>query len=58
VAVLAAGPAAATDKTDVMSVIHQWVDGFNKGDMKSTAAACADQTSIIDDFPPSVASRP
>jgi ketosteroid isomerase-like protein len=49
---LMAGPAAATDKTDVMSVIHQWVDGFSNGDMKSMAAACADQASIIDDFPP------
>jgi len=47
-----AGPAAATDKSDVMAVIHQWVDGFNKGDGKAASAACADQTSIIDDFPP------
>jgi len=50
--VLVAGPAAATDKTDVMSVVHQWVDSFNKGDMKSMGATCADQTSIIDDFAP------
>jgi ketosteroid isomerase-like protein len=50
--VLAAGPAVASDKTDVMSVIHQWVDAFNKGDMKSMGTACAEQTSIIDDFPP------
>jgi len=49
---LAAGPAAATDKTDVMSVVHQWVSSFNKGDMKSMVTACADQSSIIDDFPP------
>ena|SRR3979490_3352646 len=52
VAALAAAPAVATDKSDVMSVIHQWVDAFNKGDAKSATAACADQTSIIDDFPP------
>jgi ketosteroid isomerase-like protein len=51
-AVLVAGPAAATDKADAMSVVHHWVDAFNKGDMKLVAAACADQTSIIDDFPP------
>jgi hypothetical protein len=50
--VLIAGPGMATDKTDVMSVVHQWLDGFNKGDMKSMETACADQTSIIDDFPP------
>jgi ketosteroid isomerase-like protein len=52
VAVLASGPAAASDKTDVMAVLHQWVDGFNKDDMQSSVATCADQTSIIDDFPP------
>jgi hypothetical protein len=28
------------------------VDGFNKGDTKTAVAACADQTSIIDEFPP------
>ena len=50
--VLVAGPAAATDKTDVMSVLHQWVDNFNKGDLKSMVASCADQAAIIDDFPP------
>jgi SnoaL-like domain len=52
VSLLAAGPAAATDKTDVMAVLHQFVDGFNKGDMKTALAACADQTSIIDEFAP------
>jgi ketosteroid isomerase-like protein len=50
--VLVTGPVAASDKTDVVSVIHQWLDGFNKGDMKSMEAQCAAQTSIIDDFPP------
>ena len=53
VAVLAAGPTAAFDeKTDVIVPIHQFVDGFNKGDTKTAVAACADQTSIIDEFPP------
>ena len=32
--------------------VHQFVDGFNKGDIKSALAACAEQTSIIDEFPP------
>jgi hypothetical protein len=49
---LAAGPAAASEKTDVMVLVHQFVDGFNKGDTKTALAACADQTSIIDEFPP------
>jgi SnoaL-like domain len=53
VAVLAAGATAAFDeKTDVMAPVHQFVDGFNKGDTKTGIAACADQTSIIDEFPP------
>ena len=52
VAALAAWPVAASDKTDVMAVVHQWVDGFNKGDTKSALAACADEGAIIDDIPP------
>src|ERR1700687_4869970 len=52
VALLAAGPAAASEKTDVMSLVHQIGDGFNKGDTKTALAACGDETSIIDDFPP------
>jgi hypothetical protein len=52
VAILAAGPAAATEKTDVMVPVHQFIDGFNKGDIKTALAACAEQTSIIDEFPP------
>jgi ketosteroid isomerase-like protein len=54
ISLLSAGPAAAvaSDNTDVMAVVHQWVDGFNKGDKKSAVAACADETSIIDDIAP------
>src|SRR5689334_19587472 len=52
VAILAAEPTTASEKTDVMAVVRQFVDGFNKGDTKTALAACADQTSIIDDFPP------
>jgi hypothetical protein len=51
-AFLAAGPAAAAEKTDVMAPVHQFIDGFNKGDTQSALAACADQASIIDEFPP------
>jgi hypothetical protein len=49
---LIAGWAVASDKTDVMAVVKQWDDGFNTGEIKSAVAACADQTSIIDDIPP------
>jgi len=52
IAVLAVGPATASEKTDVMMSVHQFIDGFNKGDIKTALAACAEQTSIIDEFPP------
>ena len=52
IAVLATGPAVASEESDVMAPLHQFVDGFNKGDTKSALAACAEQTSIIDEFPP------
>lgn len=52
VAVLAAGPVAASDKTDVMVPVNQFVDAFNKGDIKGLEAACTEQMSIIDEFPP------
>lgn len=45
-------PTFASDQTDVMRTVHQFVDGFNKGDTKSALAACADDASIIDEFPP------
>jgi len=51
-AVLVAAPAAASDQADVTAVVQKFVDGFNKGDTKTAAAACADQTSIVDEFPP------
>jgi len=39
-------------KTAVLASVHGFVDGFNKGDTKTLLAACADQTSILDEFPP------
>ena len=39
-------------QTAVLASINQFVDGFNKGDTKTAVAACADETSIIDEFPP------
>jgi hypothetical protein len=49
---VAASKAAASDKTDVMVPVHQFVDGFNKGDAQTALAACASPASIIDEFPP------
>lgn len=39
-------------RTAVLTSVHQFVDGFNKGDTKTMLAVCADQTSILDEFPP------
>jgi hypothetical protein len=54
VVVAVAGFAAASEQAEVMAPVHQFVDGFNKGDAKSALATCADQTLIIDEFPPHV----
>lgn len=48
----AAAPAAAAEQDDVMKTVRQWVDSLNKGDTKSAIAACAEQTAIVDEFPP------
>src|SRR5882672_5985031 len=50
--VLAAGPAAASDVSDVAATIQKWVADFNRGDMKSFLAACAPSVSVVDGFPP------
>lgn len=42
----------ASEQTDAMATVHQFLDGMNKGDMKSALAACADETSIIDSLAP------
>jgi len=52
VAMLASVLAAASEQSEVMAPVHQFVDGFNKGDAKTALATCAGQASIIDDFAP------
>lgn len=49
---LLTGLAAASDQNDVMDKVNQFVTGFNKADFKMAAGACANETFIIDDFPP------
>ncbi len=51
---LVVGRAAASDATDAMAPVNQFVDGFNKSDAKMLAAACAPSATILDDFPPHV----
>ena len=36
----------------MLAAVRQFVDGFNKGDEKIMAGSCADEVSIIDEFPP------
>ena len=53
--VLAAFSAAQTPgsaRSAVLATVRQFVDGFNKADTKTMLATCADQTSILDEFPP------
>jgi ketosteroid isomerase-like protein len=50
--VLAVKPVAASEKTDVMMPVHQFVEGFNKNNATSVASACAADASLIDEFPP------
>jgi hypothetical protein len=51
-ALVMSAPAVADDDKDVMATVNRFVDGFNKGDTGAAAAACADETSILDEFPP------
>jgi len=44
----------ASEETDVMVPVQQFVEGFNKSDAKMAEAACAEEAWIIDDFPPHV----
>lgn len=52
VSVFAVAPALAAERDDVLVPVRQFIDGFNKGDVKTALAACAEQASIIDEFPP------
>lgn len=54
IAVLVAAPAAASEEKDVMAVVRQWTRGLNKSDSKLALATCADEATLIDDFPPYV----
>jgi len=49
---LAGSTIAFGQDAEIMRPINQFVDGFNKGDIKSALAACSETTAIIDEFPP------
>jgi hypothetical protein len=46
------GTAAASDSSDVMATVNHALAAFNRGDLKTWAAACASSSSIVDDFAP------
>ncbi len=50
--ILAIAPATATESSNVMATVHQFMHGVSTGNIKSAVAACASPASIIDDFPP------
>ncbi|HVN70346.1 MAG TPA: nuclear transport factor 2 family protein [Candidatus Binatia bacterium] len=55
IAALVAAPTvtiAASQESDVMAAVNQFVDGFNRGDQRAATSACAAPASIVDDFPP------
>ena len=52
ISVAGAGPVLGSQAADVMAPVRQFVDGFNRGDVKLAKAACTDGLFIIDDFPP------
>lgn len=51
-AMLAAVPSLASDKTDVMAVVDQMTGAFNKGDMTAWSGLCTDNAVIIDNMAP------
>jgi ketosteroid isomerase-like protein len=51
---LAAMPAAASDRTDVVAMVKQYAEAFNKADKDGFQGLCAPQAAIIDDVPPHV----
>ena len=52
--ILACGSTPASDNSDVLEVVHAWANSFNTGDSKAGDRSCADETTVIDDFPPHV----
>jgi SnoaL-like domain len=43
---------AASTETGPVAAVHRFIEAFNDDDVDLAQAACVDETSIIDDFPP------
>ena len=50
--IVLAGPAHASDRDDILSLIQQGIDSFNKGDPAAAAPHFLKSPVIIDDLPP------
>lgn len=50
--VLGISSPAAAQQEDVMAAVNRFGTGYNTGDLKMMNSACAEQTSIVDEFPP------
>ena len=44
--------ATAGEKAAAFAAVQRFVDSFNRGDVAAAAAACTEEASIIDEFPP------
>ena len=50
--VLLSAATAFSLTTDPLATVRQYIDSFNKGDIKGMTAACADSASILDGMAP------
>jgi ketosteroid isomerase-like protein len=49
---LVSASSSLSQTTDPMAAIRQYIESFNKGDMKGMSAACANPASILDGMAP------
>ena len=47
-----AGPARASEASDLDAKVHRWAEDMNAGNMKAFYRACAPKVAIVDGFPP------
>jgi hypothetical protein len=45
-------PATASDATDALTTVQNFIASFNKGDEKAALATCASPAAIVDEFSP------
>ena len=51
---LTSTPAAASDNTEVIAVVHRWTDAFTRRSFNTDIAPCAEDAVVIDDLQPHV----